>query len=90
MPAEGETDMGVFSVSRRAFDHDLHEFAADVVVPAAGTRERNFLPFIAWLGTRGTVVTFPCTDPMESVGINTPADQIAVEAWLRSTVAPRP
>ncbi len=90
MPAEGETDMGLFSLSRRAFEHDLHEYAAGAAVPSAGTGERNFLPFIAWLEPRGTVVTFPCTDPMESVGINTPADKVAVEAWLRSTVTPRP
>ena len=53
-------------------------------MPGRGTGERNFLPFIPWLAGRKPVVTFPCTDPMEALGINTPEDLQQVEAWLRS------
>jgi bifunctional UDP-N-acetylglucosamine pyrophosphorylase/glucosamine-1-phosphate N-acetyltransferase len=83
MPAQGESDMGLFALSREAFEQDLQAYARDVL-PGRGTGERNFLPFIPWLATRTPVVTFPCTDPMEAVGINTPEDLQQLEAWLRS------
>ena len=83
MPAEGESDMGVFALSRDAFLRRLPEYAADVVLGRA-TGERNFVPFIAWVSAREEVVTFPCSDPMEAVGINTPEDRRRVEAWLRA------
>jgi bifunctional N-acetylglucosamine-1-phosphate-uridyltransferase/glucosamine-1-phosphate-acetyltransferase GlmU-like protein len=83
MPAEGESDMGLFALTREAFCDDLEEYARDV--PAGTlTAERNFLPFIPWLARRRPVVTFACADPMESVGINTPAELSQVETWLRS------
>jgi bifunctional UDP-N-acetylglucosamine pyrophosphorylase/glucosamine-1-phosphate N-acetyltransferase len=82
MPDEGESDMGLFALSRDAFDRDLHQYASDVV-PGQSTGERNFLPFIPWLASRATVVTFPCTDPMEAIGINTAEELQQVEAWLR-------
>jgi bifunctional UDP-N-acetylglucosamine pyrophosphorylase / glucosamine-1-phosphate N-acetyltransferase len=82
MPAEGESDMGLFALSRAAFDADLHQYASEVVA-GRSTGERNFLPFIAWLSSRAPVITFPCTDPMEAVGINTPGELQQVEDWLR-------
>lgn len=85
MPDEGESDMGLFALSRAAFDRELHQYASEVV-PARSTGERNFLPFIAWLSSRARVVTFPCTDPMEAVGINTPEELRQVEAWLQRRV----
>jgi len=54
------------------------------VPPGTTTGERNFLPFVPWLAQRRLVATFPCTDPMEAVGINTPDELRQVEAWLRS------
>ena len=83
MPATGESDMGVFALARDTFQIDLSQYA-DTVVPAAGTGERNFVPFVPWLAQRKTVVTFPCTDPMEAIGINTPDELHAIEAWLRT------
>jgi bifunctional UDP-N-acetylglucosamine pyrophosphorylase/glucosamine-1-phosphate N-acetyltransferase len=83
MPDEGESDMGLFALSRSAFDRELRQYASEVV-PGRSTGERNFLPFIPWLASRSPVVTFPCTDPMETLGINTPEDLRQVEAWLRS------
>jgi bifunctional UDP-N-acetylglucosamine pyrophosphorylase / glucosamine-1-phosphate N-acetyltransferase len=82
MPDEGESDMGLFALSRAAFDHDLHRYASEVA-PGKATGERNFLPFIPWLAGRHPIVTFPCTDPMEAVGINTPEELQQVEEWLR-------
>jgi len=81
LPDEGESDMGVFSLSMTAYSERLPEFAASVSV-GRGTGERNFLPFIPWLAARDLVVTVPCTDPHEAVGINTPDELAAVEAWL--------
>jgi bifunctional N-acetylglucosamine-1-phosphate-uridyltransferase/glucosamine-1-phosphate-acetyltransferase GlmU-like protein len=83
MPHEGESDMGVFALARDTFERDLVEYAGRVA-PGIGTGERNFVPFVPWLAQRQLVVTFPCTHPMEAVGINTPDELHAVEAWLRA------
>ncbi len=82
MPDEGESDIGLFALSREAFDRDLRQYASEVIA-GQSTGERNFLPFIAWLSSRAPVVTFPCSDPMEAVGINTPEELRQVEAWLQ-------
>jgi NDP-sugar pyrophosphorylase family protein len=83
MPEHGESEMGLFSLTRSAYLERLTEFAA---TPEPGTRtgERNFLPFIPWMAARGDVVTFPCVDEMEAVGVNTPEELRAVEAYLRT------
>jgi CTP:molybdopterin cytidylyltransferase MocA len=83
MPDEGESDMGLFAMTRETFELDLQDYARDVP-PGSTTGERNFLPFIPWLAQRNTVATFPCTDPMEAIGINTPDELRQVEAWLRA------
>jgi len=82
MPENGESDMGVFSVSARTAFEELVRFAASAT-PAGATRERNFLPFIPWLAQRGTVQSFAAAHAMEAVGINTPEELAAVSAWLR-------
>ena len=81
MPAEGESDMGVFALSREACTTLLPAFAAESS-RGAGTGERNFLPFIPWVAVRRDVVTFPCTDPFEAVGVNTQEELAAVESYL--------
>lgn len=83
MPAVGESDMGVFSLSRAAFVDDLHQFSTDVSL-GEGTGERNFLPFIPWVAARGSVVTFPCTEPEESTGVNTPDELAFIERYLQT------
>lgn len=83
MPETGEGDMGLFSLSAAAYFEKLEEFA-DSVATGGATRERNFLPFIPWIGARGTLRTFPGTHEIESVGINTPEDLRRVEAHLRT------
>ena len=84
MPENGESDMGVFSLSVGVAFRELVRFAA-TAIPTGATGERNFLPFIPWLAQRGDVRTFAATHPMEAVGINTPEDLAAVSAWLRKS-----
>lgn len=83
MPEEGESDMGLFAMTRETFEQDLADYASEAT-PGSATGERNFLPFVPWLAQRRTVVTFPCTDPAEAVGINTPDELRRVEEWLRA------
>jgi len=83
MPPVGESDMGLFSLSRDAYFEQLPRFA-QTAGSAPGTRERNFLPFIPWLVRNGGHVrTFPCRDEQEAVGINTAEDRAQVERYLR-------
>jgi bifunctional N-acetylglucosamine-1-phosphate-uridyltransferase/glucosamine-1-phosphate-acetyltransferase GlmU-like protein len=82
MPEIGENDVGLFSLSRDAYQRDLVAFSREARA-AAGTGERNFLPFIPWLASRGGAVqTFPCVDEREAIGINTPGDLREVERYL--------
>ena len=83
MPDHGESDMGLFALTRDTFERDLDAYARDVPSGRA-TGERNFLPFVPWLAQRKLVTTVPCTDPMEAIGINTPGELRQVEDWLRS------
>jgi bifunctional UDP-N-acetylglucosamine pyrophosphorylase/glucosamine-1-phosphate N-acetyltransferase len=82
MPEQGESDMGVFGLSPLAFNELLPQYAREVEVGGA-TGERNFLPFIPWVARAHDVVTFPCTNPMEAVGVNTREELRMVEEYLR-------
>lgn len=82
MPAQGESDMGLFALSPLAYGELLPQYATQVEAGAA-TGERNFLPFIPWVAREHEVMTFPCSHPMEAVGVNTPHDLSMVEAYLR-------
>ncbi len=86
MPQAGESDAGLFSVSRQAYLDLLPQFAAEPVT-GRSTGERNFLPFIPWVTRRGAVLTFPCTEPAEAVGVNTPEDLAAAERTLQRRAA---
>jgi bifunctional N-acetylglucosamine-1-phosphate-uridyltransferase/glucosamine-1-phosphate-acetyltransferase GlmU-like protein len=81
MPETGESDMGLFALPFHSFNRLLPQYTADVSVGSA-TGERNFLPFIAWANRNHEVVTFPAVDTMEAVGVNTPDELHAVEAYL--------
>lgn len=83
MPEQGEGDIGLFSLSRRAYLELLPGFASTATATGALTRERNFLPFIPWLSARARVVTFPASEEIESIGINTPAELAVIEEYLR-------
>ena len=82
MPASGESDAGVFDLSLDAYLRGLSEYA---MAPAIGasTGERNFVPFVAWVAARSEVVSVPCTEPEEAVGINTRGELQRIEAYLR-------
>jgi bifunctional UDP-N-acetylglucosamine pyrophosphorylase/glucosamine-1-phosphate N-acetyltransferase len=86
MPSVGESDIGLFALSRRAYLRDLRAYA-DAPSQGSSTRERNFLPFIPWLAAYEGVVTVPCTDPIEAVGINTLDELAQVEAYIRQAEA---
>jgi bifunctional UDP-N-acetylglucosamine pyrophosphorylase / glucosamine-1-phosphate N-acetyltransferase len=83
LPATGESDMGLFALSRATFVGDLQEYA-EGVTEGTVTGERNFLPFVPWLAARRTVRTIPCSDPRERIGVNTPEELALVADWLRS------
>ena len=86
MPARGESDIGLFALSPFAYFELLPRYSQDVVAGGA-TGERNFLPFIPWIAREHEVVTFPCTDPMEAIGVNTPDELRRVERYLRERSA---
>jgi bifunctional UDP-N-acetylglucosamine pyrophosphorylase/glucosamine-1-phosphate N-acetyltransferase len=82
MPQVGESDAGLFSLSSDTYFNRLVEFARQAEA-ATRTRERNFLPFIAWLSHQGaSVQTFPCRDDEEAIGINTSGDLRTIERYL--------
>jgi bifunctional UDP-N-acetylglucosamine pyrophosphorylase / glucosamine-1-phosphate N-acetyltransferase len=81
MPETGESDMGLFALSRTAYLDLLPAYAHEAATGSA-TGERNFLPFIAWVSARAGVTTFPAADEMESVGVNTPEELQRVERYL--------
>lgn len=81
MPDVGEGDIGLFALSPHAYDELLPQYATRVDVGRA-TGERNFLPFIPWVAREQEVVTFPCTDLMEAIGVNTPEELEVVEEYL--------
>lgn len=82
MPDVGESDAGLFDLSLEAYLEWLPQYARDIPV-GMGTGERNFLPFVAWISSRAPVVTFPCVEPEEAIGVNTPEDRARVERYLR-------
>jgi bifunctional UDP-N-acetylglucosamine pyrophosphorylase/glucosamine-1-phosphate N-acetyltransferase len=83
MPVVGESDIGLFSLSHEGYFNWLPRFGSQAG-HAAGTRERNFLPFIPWMASQThSVLTFPCTDEMEAIGINTPEDRRRLEQYLK-------
>jgi len=81
MPETGEGDSGVFAFSLETYLERLPAFAS-LEETGRGTGERNFLPFIPWLAGRGTIVTFPVQDEMESMGVNTTSDARDIEQFL--------
>ena len=81
LPDPGESDLGLFCLSRAAYLELLPRFAGEVVAGQA-TRERNFLPFIPWVAGKACVVTFPALHVIESVGINDANDLRHIEEYL--------
>jgi bifunctional UDP-N-acetylglucosamine pyrophosphorylase / glucosamine-1-phosphate N-acetyltransferase len=86
MPEVGESDAGLFVMSRASFVDLLPAYAREVPIGAA-TGERNFLPFIAWVHRTHPVETVAVEDEMEAVGVNTPEELRTVEAYLKAREA---
>ncbi len=82
MPDHGESEMGLFCLSRHAFEQ-LAEFSKNDQ-QGMETQERNFLPFIPWFHGKGVILTFPAQNPMEALGINTPEERRVIEGYLNS------
>lgn len=80
MPEMGESDAGLFSLSRQAYLEQLAEYAR-IAERGARTGERNFLPFLPWLARSAEILTFP-VDSIESAGINTPEELDRIERYL--------
>jgi bifunctional UDP-N-acetylglucosamine pyrophosphorylase/glucosamine-1-phosphate N-acetyltransferase len=83
MPARGDSDMGLFSLSAHAAMADLPAFASNATADA-GTGERNFLPFVPLAAAHGSVLTIAATEEIEAVGVNTPDELARVEAHLKA------
>ena len=82
MPDYGESDAGVFDLSRRCYLETLSRYALHPDI-GGRTGERNFVPFVARVAQAGVVVTVPCAEREEAIGINTPEDLALLEAHLR-------
>lgn len=85
MPAAGESDIGLFRLSRAACLHWLPAYLAspDAMVVGAASGERNFLPFVPWAAARTSVATVAASAAIEALGVNTPEDLAQMEAHLR-------
>jgi bifunctional N-acetylglucosamine-1-phosphate-uridyltransferase/glucosamine-1-phosphate-acetyltransferase GlmU-like protein len=83
MPAEGESDTGLFALRRDAYLEQLVAYDRSLPASGPGTGERNFLPFIPWLAARLPVRTFAVDRAEEAVGLNTPEDLRILETYLR-------
>lgn len=83
MPAEGESDAGLFLVQTAALRAVLVEPGVAERARGAKTGEFNFLPLIPMMGRYGRVELAPIVSEMESVGINTREEAAIVEEWLR-------
>ena len=83
MPEHGESDAGVFDLSRNCYLQALPRYATEPEI-GARTGERNFVPFVARVAQSGVAVTVPCSEREEAIGINTPEDLAILEAHLRA------
>lgn len=83
MPAEGESDAGLFLVEVAALRSVLTEPGIEEFARGAKTGEFNFLPVIPRMAKYGPVELAPLVTEMESIGINTREEASQVEQWLK-------
>ncbi|HLK21124.1 MAG TPA: NTP transferase domain-containing protein [Bryobacteraceae bacterium] len=81
MPAQGESDSGVFLFRTDALREYLPRLLESPECIGAKTRELNFLPIFPLLGEQ--LITAPIMTEPESVGVNSPADVAYLEDQLR-------
>lgn len=84
MPSEGESDIGLFGLTRDAYLRLLPEYALSCGTGRMSC-ERNFIPFIPWAAARTAVRTFDAGDAMQSVGVNEPRDAELLGPCLKNT-----
>jgi bifunctional UDP-N-acetylglucosamine pyrophosphorylase/glucosamine-1-phosphate N-acetyltransferase len=90
MPAEGESDAGVFLFRTRPLRRCLQTMSLSGESLGQGTRERNLLPVIPQLdGLPGQVISARIMSEEESVGVNTPAEARYLSEVLSSRRAAR-
>ncbi|HWO58664.1 MAG TPA: NTP transferase domain-containing protein [Umezawaea sp.] len=71
----GLGDVGTFVLSTRGLRDEWEGYLAETTDRGALTAEVNFLPFLVFLASRGwEVLPLGVADPLEAMGINTPAD----------------
>ncbi|MEO8198936.1 MAG: NTP transferase domain-containing protein [Gemmatimonadota bacterium] len=83
MPEHGEGDIGLFALTAATYLDLLPQYAEAAPLGRL-TGERNFLPFIPWLASRGSVRTIRATAPIEAIGINTEEELEKVSQYLGS------
>ncbi len=85
MPAVGESDIGLFRLSRAACRQWLPAYldSPEAARVGAASGERNFLPFVPWAAARTRVGTFAAAAAIEALGVNTPEDLAVMESHLR-------
>jgi bifunctional N-acetylglucosamine-1-phosphate-uridyltransferase/glucosamine-1-phosphate-acetyltransferase GlmU-like protein len=81
LPAEGESDSGVFFFRVDALRQSMNELLQDPRALGRETREVNFLPIFPLLDAMpGRLITARIMSEAESVGVNTKADAAYIEA----------
>ncbi len=83
MPAQGESDTGLFCFKTEALRHAL-EALEDGWAIGARTGERNFLPAFAWMDRElgGVLCPGGIMHTGDTIGLNSSADLLLLERWL--------
>jgi bifunctional UDP-N-acetylglucosamine pyrophosphorylase/glucosamine-1-phosphate N-acetyltransferase len=88
MPEEGESDTGFFCFETQTLRRLLAQIHTRANEAGRSTGEFNFLPVIPFAARQGLEILSPdLMTPEETVGINSAADALAVEAFLRNSNA---
>jgi bifunctional UDP-N-acetylglucosamine pyrophosphorylase/glucosamine-1-phosphate N-acetyltransferase len=88
MPVEGESDTGFFCFETQTLRSLLAALRKQPGQDGRATGEFNFLPVIPFAAHRGLEILSPSLMTLgETVGINSAADAVAVEAFLRNSNA---
>jgi bifunctional UDP-N-acetylglucosamine pyrophosphorylase/glucosamine-1-phosphate N-acetyltransferase len=88
MPEEGESDTGFFCFETETLRSLLAELRQRPEQEGRSTGEFNFLPVIPFAARQGLEILSPGVMTLEeTVGINSAADAIAIEAFLRTSHA---
>ncbi len=88
MPSVGESDMGLFSLSPDAYFESASAVRPRGDAGVSDARAKfSAVPAVARPARARRLLTFPSTNELEAIGINTPDDRRRLEAYLRDTGA---